>query len=251
MREVTAASLQALVVMPTYNEIGNLESIVRKIVERPGFGVLVVDDESPDGTGDVADRLASEFAGVVQVLHRRNNFGLGSAYRDGLQHALQQGVPFIFQMDADWSHDPAYLGDMLDAAREHELVIGSRYINGVSVVNWPLRRLILSTCANRYVRAVAGLGPQDCTSGFRCWRREALQRIRLADCGSQGYSFLIELLFAADMSGCRISEVPIIFVERRAGASKLSSRVLLESLLTPWRLLGRRLLPGSTRGARR
>ena len=248
---VTAVSLHALVVMPTYNEAGNLDSIVRKIVERPGVGVLVVDDQSPDGTGQIADRLAGQFPGVVEVLHRRTNFGLGSAYRDGLRRAMQQGAPFIVQMDADWSHDPQYLGDLLDAARQQDLVIGSRYVNGVSVVNWPLRRLILSTFANRYVRAIAGLTPQDCTSGFRCWRREALERIPLSECGSQGYSFLIELLFAAHLAGCRISEVPIIFVERRAGASKLSWRVLLESLLTPWRLLGRRLSPRRIRGAHR
>jgi dolichol-phosphate mannosyltransferase len=236
--------------MPTYNEVGNLAAIVRAIVGQPGVGVLVVDDDSPDGTGGVADQLAAEFAGVVDVLHRRGDRGLGSAYRDGLRQALQVGAPFIVQMDADWSHDPAYLGTMLDAAREHDLVIGSRYVNGVSVVNWPLRRLILSTFANRYVRAVARLTPKDCTSGFRCWRREALARIDLSRCGSQGYSFLIELLFAGHMSGCRITEVPIIFVERRVGASKLSWRVLLESIITPWLLLGRRSFGGVSRGAR-
>ena len=243
-------TLHALVVLPTYNERANLDSIVRAIVDRPGFGVLVVDDESPDGTGDVADGLAAEFDGIVDVLHRRSDFGLGSAYREGLQRALHHGAPFIFQMDADWSHDPAYLDAMLEAAREYDLVIGSRYVHGISVVNWPLRRLILSTCANRYVSAVARLAPRDCTSGFRCWRRDALARVRVAECGAQGYSFLIELLFAADVTGCRITEVPIIFVERRAGASKLSWLVLLESILTPWRLLARRLWLSATRKVR-
>lgn len=245
-----SAPLRALVVMPTYNEVGNLAAIVRAIVGQPGFGVLVVDDDSPDGTGGVADQLAAEFAGVVDVLHRRGDRGLGSSYRDGLRRALQVGAPFIVQMDADWSHDPAYLGDMLAAAREHDLVIGSRYVNGVSVVNWPLRRLVLSTFANRYVRAVARLTPKDCTSGFRCWRREALARVDLSRCGSQGYSFLIELLFAADVTGCRITEIPIIFVERRIGASKLLWRVLVESAVAPWLLLGRRVSGAFARGAR-
>lgn len=146
--------------------------------------------------------------------------------------------------------DPAYLDAMLEAARDYDLVIGSRYVNGISVVNWPLRRLILSTSANPYIRALARLAPRDCTSGFRCWRRDALARVRVADCGAQGYSFLIELLFAADVTGCTITKVPIIFVERRVGASKLSWLVLLESMLMPWRLLARRLWLKVTRNVR-
>jgi dolichol-phosphate mannosyltransferase len=233
--------LRALVVLPTYNESDNLESIVTAIVATPGFGVLVVDDDSPDGTAAVAEGLARQHPGRVELLHRRQDFGLGRAYREGLGRALERHVPFVFQMDADWSHDPQYLEPLIEAAQHNDLVIGSRYVNGISVVNWPLRRLVLSTFANRYVRAVAGLQPKDCTSGFRCWRREALARIDLDAVRSEGYAFLVELLFAADAAGCRIAEVPIVFVERRAGASKLSCRALFEAAATPWRLCARRL----------
>jgi len=154
----------------------------------------------------------------------------------GLQRALESGADLIFQMDADFSHDPKYLPDMAAAATDADLVLGSRYLRGVSVVNWPLHRIILSSFANRYIRTITGLDVRDCTTGFRCWRREALARLPFEELFSDGYSFLVEQLYVARRIGCRVREVPIIFVERREGSSKVSSRVLLESAIVPWRL---------------
>jgi dolichol-phosphate mannosyltransferase len=156
---------------------------------------------------------------------------------DGLSRAAAGTADLVIQMDADLSHDPKYLPQLAAAAEQADLVVGSRYLQGVSVVNWPLRRIVLSAFANHYVRAVTRLSVRDCTSGFRCWRREALARLPLAHVGSEGYSFLVEMLYLADRIGCRIVESPIIFVERREGVSKMSPGVILESALTPWRLL--------------
>jgi dolichol-phosphate mannosyltransferase len=210
---------------------------VRAILANPGYRVMVVDDHSPDGTGALADALAAEFAGRVEVLHRTGPRGLGRSLRDGLTRAAESDADLVFQMDADLSHDPQYLPTMAAAAADAELVIGSRYLQGVSVVNWPLRRIFLSAFANRYIRAVTGLRVADCTSGYRCWRREALRRVPLERLVSEGYAFVVEMLYRAHRAGCRVREVPIIFIERRQGHSKVSSRVLLESIVMPWRLL--------------
>ena len=228
--------MKALVVTPTYNERDNLPILVEGVLKHDGFHVLVVDDGSPDGTGAVADGLAAAHPGRVEVLHRTGVRGLGRSYVDGLQRALRTDAELIFQMDADLSHNPEYLPALAAAAQQYDLVIGSRYLHGVSVVNWPLRRIFLSAFANRYIRAVTNLSPSDCTSGYRCWRRDALARIPLDRVFSDGYAFLVEMLFRAARSGCRIGEVPIIFVERRQGQSKVSKAVLIESLITPWRL---------------
>jgi dolichol-phosphate mannosyltransferase len=203
--------------------------------------MLVVDDGSPDGTGDVADALVAEYPGRVEVMHRTGKRGLGRSYVDGLRHAIAStDAELICQMDADLSHNPEYLPALTAGAATADVVIGSRYLNGVSVVNWPLHRIFLSTFANRYIRAVTRLSPTDCTSGFRCWRREALARLPLDTMVSDGYAFLVEMLFDAARNGCRIGEVPIIFVERRQGQSKLSSNVIVESVIMPWRLKLRR-----------
>ena len=230
--------MNALVVVPTYNERDNLPLLVAGVLAHPGYRIMVVDDGSPDGTGQIADALAREYPGRLEVIHRTGPRGLGRSYVDGLQHALRQnGVDVICQMDADLSHDPQYLPAMVAAAASHDVVIGSRYLQGISVVNWPLHRIILSTFANRYIKAVARLSPSDCTSGFRCWRREALAQMPLASMVSDGYAFLVEMLFEATRHGFRIGEVPIIFVERKQGQSKLSAGVLVESIITPWRLM--------------
>jgi dolichol-phosphate mannosyltransferase len=232
--------MNVLVVVPTYNERENLPVLAAGVLKHDGFRLLVVDDGSPDGTGAIADRLTTEHPGRVNVIHRTGLRGLGRSYIDGLQQALGEGTAdFICQMDADLSHNPDYLPDLVAAAATHDLVIGSRYLNGVSVVNWPLHRIFLSAFANRYIRLVTNLSASDCTSGFRCWRREALARLPLARMVSDGYAFLVEMLFDAQQRGLRIGEVPIIFVERRQGQSKLSSSVLLESLMMPWRLVFR------------
>jgi len=235
--------MHVLVIIPTYNERENLPGLVRAVLARDDYHVMVVDDGSPDGTGEIADQLAAEFPGRVEVVHRTGARGLGRSYVDGLMRALAAGrAEVICQMDADWSHDPQYLPAMVAAARSHDVVIGSRYLNGVSVVNWPLQRIILSAFANRYIRSITRLSPRDCTSGYRCWRREILARLPLDRVVSDGYAFLVEMLYEASQRGANIGEVPIIFVERRQGVSKLSSGVVLESVVTPWRLVFRSLL---------
>jgi dolichol-phosphate mannosyltransferase len=229
--------MNAVVIIPTYNECENVGPLVRAILQNPGFRVMVVDDGSPDGTGALADTLAEEFPQRVEVVHRTTARGLGRSLRDGLKRALAGDAELIFQMDGDLSHDPQYLPAMASAAADADLVIGSRYLKGVSVVNWPLRRIILSAFANRYIRSVTRLQATDCTSGYRCWRREALARMPLDQLVSDGYAFIVEMLYRAHTAGCRIREIPIIFVERRLGHSKISSQVLLESIIMPWRLL--------------
>jgi dolichol-phosphate mannosyltransferase len=229
--------MNVLVVVPTYNERENLPELARSVLAHPGFQLLVVDDGSPDGTGAIADALAAEYPGRVEVMHRTGTRGLGRSYVDGLTHAIARtDIDLVCQMDADFSHDPKYLPDLAAAAASYDLVIGSRYLNGVSVVNWPLHRIFLSSFANRYIRLVTGLSTSDCTAGFRCWRREALARMPLTAMVSDGYAFLVEMLYEASRRGLRIGEVPIIFVERRVGQSKLSTGVLVESLIMPWRL---------------
>jgi dolichol-phosphate mannosyltransferase len=229
--------MTALIVLPTYNERPNLERVAAGILAHSFTRLLVVDDGSPDGTGAIADGLAAAWPGRVEVLHRTGPRGLGLAYIDGLTRALATDADAIVQMDADLSHDPTYLPDLVRGLESWDLVIGSRYLHGVSVVNWPLHRLALSVFANRYIRGVTGLCARDCTSGYRAWRREALLQQPLRTARAGGYAFLTEMLYEADRRGCRIGEVPIVFVERLEGYSKVSSRVLRESLLTPWRLI--------------
>ena len=229
--------MKSLVVVPTYNERENLPRLVAEILEVPGTEVLIVDDQSPDGTGALADALAADHPGRVHVLHRTGRRGLGVSYVDGFKRAVGTDADVVVQMDADRSHDPRHLPAMIAAAAEADLVIGSRYLHGISVVNWPLRRIVLSLFANAYIRTVTGLGVRDCTAGYRCWRRDALARFPLDRIASEGYSFQVEMTFVAATLGFRVVESPIIFIERREGASKLSSGILLESLVAPWRLV--------------
>ena len=229
-----------LVVLPTYNERANLEQIVAGITAYDFTRVLIVDDASPDGTGALADELAKQYPARVEVIHRTGPRGLGRSYIDGLRHALETDAEAIGQMDADLSHDPSYLPALAAALDRYDVVIGSRYLNGVSVVNWPLHRLVLSTLANRYIRFITGLRPTDCTSGYRAWRHEALAKMPLGTARTSGYAFLPEMLYEAVKRGCHVGEVPIIFVERQKGYSKVSRSVLLESLWTPWQLILRR-----------
>jgi dolichol-phosphate mannosyltransferase len=232
--------MDVLIVTPTYNERDNLPVLADGILKHDGARMLVVDDGSPDGTGAIADALAAKHPGRIEVMHRTGPRGLGRSYVDGLLHAIREGrAEFICQMDADLSHNPEYLPDLVNAAAANDLVIGSRYLRGVSVVNWPLHRIFLSAFGNRYIRFITSLSASDCTSGYRCWRREALARMPIADMVSDGYSFLVEMLYEAQRRGLRIGEVPIIFIERRLGQSKLSGNVLLESLIMPWRLVFR------------
>jgi len=235
------SALNTLVMIPTYNERQNLVRLIEEILLHPQCRILVIDDDSPDGTGELADELATANPGRVEVLHRTGDRGFARSYLEGIQKALAMDVSFIFQMDADFSHDPKYLPSMLAAAAEHDLVIGSRYIHGVSVVNWPLHRIMLSAFGNVYVRSVTGLAIKDCTSGYRCWRLEALKAVMRTRITSDGYSFQFEMLYEAVRLGFRVTEVPIIFIERFQGESKLSRGVVLEALVAPWRLVMRNL----------
>jgi len=231
-------SLSALVIVPTYNERANLPTLVEGLMRHDGVGVLVVDDQSPDGTGEVAESLATRFTGRVTVMHRTGRRGFGRSYIDGRKRAIDEPVDVVCQMDADLSHDPRQLPELVAGAANADVVIGSRYIPGGAILNWPLRRKLLSRFANVYIRGVTRLRAHDCTSGYRCWRRTALASMPLDRFFSDGYSFLVEMLFVAARRGCRIAEVPITFVERRAGESKVSRAVLVESAITPWRLIG-------------
>src|SRR4051812_22517799 len=230
---------QALVIVPTYNERDNLPVLTAGLMQYPNVSMLIVDDQSPDGTGAVADALARAHPGRIDVMHRTANRGLGRSYVDGIRAALQRPVDVICQMDSDLSHDPRHLGDLIAGTDRADVVIGARYIPGGAIVNWPLRRRVLSRFANAYIRVITRLAARDCTSGYRCWRREALAAMPLDRFISDGYSFLVEMLFVTAGLGSRIAEGPIPFVERRRGGSRLSSGVLLESALAPWRLVAR------------
>jgi dolichol-phosphate mannosyltransferase len=231
---------RAIVVVPTYNERENLPVLVDGLMRHENVRVLVVDDQSPDGTGTVADALARTFPGRVDVLHRTSRRGFGRSCVDGMTQAVHEPVDVVCQMDADLSHDPADLPRIIAASAHADVVIGSRYIAGGRILNWPLRRRILSRFANSYIRLVTRLTARDCTSGYRCWRRETLASVPFDHIFSDGYSFLIEMLFRAEQRGVRVAEVPITFVERLKGQSKLSMAVLVESVITPWRLAATR-----------
>jgi dolichol-phosphate mannosyltransferase len=234
-----------LVVLPTYNEAENLREVVAQIRRQPGgFHVLIVDDRSPDGTGEIAESLAAEFPGEVRVLHRDRKEGLGRAYVAGFGHALKLGYETIVQMDADLSHSPSYLPAMVEALAGHDVVLGSRYVRGVNVVNWDLKRLILSKAATRYARMVTGMPYTDVTSGFKVWRREALETIGLDLVFSNGYLFQIETTYRAHRLGLRVAEVPIVFYERNFGRSKIDFGIICEALVGVMRLRLRRVRRG-------
>ena len=238
------AAPQALVVVPTYNERQNLPALVERLMQHPNVRVLVVDDESPDGTGEVAAELSRTFPGRVSVMHRTGGRAYGRSCLDGLRRASGEPVDVVCQMDADLSHDPDDLPAIIDASKGADIVIGSRYVPGGRIVNWPLHRRLLSRFANTYIRLVTRLNARDCTSGYRCWRRETLALLPFDGIVSDGYAFLVETLFRTARHGCRIAEVPITFVERREGHSKLSAAVLVESVITPWRLAAARRRAG-------
>jgi dolichol-phosphate mannosyltransferase len=231
--------MRPLVIIPTYNERANLPAVAAQLLAIPGLHILVVDDASPDGTGAIADTLAAGSGGRLSVLHRTGTRGLGLSYADGMQHALATDATHVCQMDADLSHDPAELPRLLAAAADADLVIGSRYVAGGTLRNWALHRVVLSAFANWYVRAITRLPVHDCTSGFRCWSRELLQQLPFGAIRSDGYAFQVEIAWEAYRAGGRIVEVPITFVERREGRSKMSATVIAESMFMPWQLVAR------------
>jgi dolichol-phosphate mannosyltransferase len=226
-----------LVIIPTYNERENIPTLLEQLLALPyGLEVLVVDDNSPDGTAGLVEQRAAREP-RVHLLRRPGKLGLGSAYRDGFRYALEHGAEYVFEMDADFSHDPAAIGAFLETAEQVDLVLGSRYLNGrVTVVNWPLSRLFLSYMASVYVRRITGLPVWDTTGGFKCFRRRALEAVRLDKVRSDGYAFQIEMSFKVWKKGLRIREIPITFVDRRAGSSKMNRRIIWEALGMVWRL---------------
>ena len=230
-------SERALVIIPTYNERDNVERIITTVLAQdPSLEVLVVDDGSPDGTGEIVDRIAAANP-RVHATHRPKKLGLGTAYLTGFRWALEREYAYVFEMDADFSHDPAHLPQFLNAIRENDLVLGSRYRQGrVTVVNWPMTRLLLSYCANIYARVVTGLRLGDATGGFKCFRRSVLEAIPLDQVKSNGYAFQIEMSFRAWRKGFRITEIPIVFVDRTDGESKMSNRIIREAIWMVWRL---------------
>ena len=225
-----------IVVVPTYNERENLPRLAEALLRQDALNLLVVDDGSPDGTGAEADRIAAHAGGRVRVLHRTGPRGLGRSYIDGFQLALGSGATRVVQMDADFSHDPTDVPRLIAATESADLAVGSRYVPGGKLSNWPWHRVALSAFANRYVRAITGVAVHDATSGFRCWRAELLTKLPLPAIASEGYAFQVEMAWHASHAGARIVEVPITFVERAQGSSKLSGRVILESAVMPWRL---------------
>ncbi len=225
-----------LVVVPTYNERENLPPLTQRLLGLPvPVHVLVVDDNSPDGTGKLADELAAKNP-AIHVLHRQEKSGLGRAYIAGFKWALEQGYDYVFELDGDFSHNPDDIPMFLEAARNADLVLGSRYLNGIRIINWPLSRLMLSKSAATYVRVITGMPITDPTGGYKCFSRKALQAINLDQINSNGYSFQIEMTHRLWRQGMRIVEVPIVFTERVQGHSKMSGNIIREALIMVWRL---------------
>ncbi|MEJ2502838.1 MAG: polyprenol monophosphomannose synthase [Gemmatimonadota bacterium] len=234
---------RALVVVPTYNERENIPRLVPLILRQDErLEVLIIDDASPDGTGRVADEIAGGEP-RVHVMHREGKLGLGTAYIAGFRWGLQRDYDAFFEMDADFSHDPAHLPQFLDAIEEFDVVLGSRYLHGrVTVINWPMSRLLLSWFANTYARVATGLPVTDATGGFKCFRRKALEGIDLDRVGSEGYSFQIEMSLRAWRGGFALGEIPIVFADRDLGESKMSKKIIWEAVWRVWALRFRDLL---------
>lgn len=226
----------SLVIIPTYNEIENIREITTAVLEKqPAFHILIVDDHSPDGTGKIADELAANDA-RIHVLHRTEKDGLGRAYIAGFKWALERNYEFIFEMDADFSHSPDDLGRLREAAQEADLALGSRYINGIRIINWPLNRLILSKTASLYVQAITGMPVSDPTGGFKCFHRRVLESLDLDKVTANGYSFQIEVNHTAWINGFQITDVPIIFTDRSDGESKMSKAIVFEAIWMVWKI---------------
>lgn len=233
---VREASARTLVIVPTYNEIENLPLIAEAVFRAGDFHLLIVDDGSPDGTGDLAEKLKREHPGRFDVIHRAGKLGLGTAYVAGFRHALARGYDFVIQMDCDFSHDPRALPQLLAAALNADVAIGSRYVSGGSTPGWPLLRRIISRGGSLYAKLVLGVGINDVTGGFRCCRRTTLEAIDLDSLQVTGFGFQVELNYRCHQRGLKIVEVPITFVDRRVGTSKMSSGIFLEALTMVWKL---------------
>jgi dolichol-phosphate mannosyltransferase len=228
--------MKALVIIPTYNESENIKNIISEVLKQDEIiEVLVVDDNSPDKTAELVKKMMQS-ENRIKILQRRSKMGLGSAYVAGFRYALANDYDYIIEMDADFSHDPKVLPEMIKAMENNDLVIGSRYLKGVNVVNWPLWRLILSTFASKYVRIITGMPIKDPTGGFKCFRREVLESIELNKILSDGYSFQVEMNYRAWVKKFRIKEIPIIFTDRRVGESKMTMKIIREAVWMVWKL---------------
>jgi len=228
--------MKALVIIPTYNEAENINQIIKEVLKQDEqLEVLVVDDNSPDNTAVIVHEI-SKNNNRIHLLKRSGKFGLGSAYVEGFRYAIDHNYNYIFEMDADFSHDPAMLPALLKEIQHYDLVIGSRYIKGINVVNWPLRRLILSYFASKYVQFITGMPVKDPTGGFKCFRVNVLKAIDLDSIISDGYSFQIEMNYRAWRKNFRIKEIPIVFTDRRSGQSKMSKKIVREAIFVVWKL---------------
>lgn len=228
--------MKTLIIIPTYNEKENIKKLIPEIKKiNKSVHILVVDDASKDGTAR-AVKVFMKKDKTIKLIERNGKYGLGTAYVAGFKYAIKNKYDYIFEMDADFSHDPKYINDFLKNMKRYDLVIGSRYLNGISVINWPLRRLMLSKFATFYVRFITGLPLTDATSGFKCFRRKVLEAIDLDNIHSDGYSFQIEMHYKAWKKGFKIKEIPIIFVDRDTGASKMSKDIVFEAIWVVWKL---------------
>lgn len=228
--------MKTLIIIPTYNEKENIKKLIPEIKRvNKSVHILVVDDASKDGTAGVV-KVFMKKDKTIKLIERNGKYGLGTAYVAGFKYAIKNKYDYIFEMDADFSHDPKYINDFLRNMKRYDLVIGSRYLNGISVINWPLRRLMLSKFATFYVRFITGLPLTDATSGFKCFRRKVLEAIDLDNIHSDGYSFQIEMHYKAWKKGFKIKEIPIIFVDRDTGASKMSKDIVFEAIWVVWKL---------------
>lgn len=233
---------KTLVVTPTYDEAENIEKFIGKVLSQgPEIDILIVDDNSPDGTGNIVERLQRDNK-KIHLIRRAGKMGLGTAYVEGFKYAIEKKFDYIFEMDADFSHSPDEIPNFLEKMETNDLTIGSRYTNGVRVVNWPIRRLILSYAANVYTRVITGMPLKDATGGFKCFKREVLEAIDLRKVTSNGYAFQIEMNFKAWSKGFRLYEHPIIFFDRRSGVSKMSKKIVYEAVFMVWKLKFRKII---------
>ncbi len=228
--------MKAIVVIPTYNESKNIIRIIDKIFSvHNEIDILVVDDNSPDGTGKLVKNKMEE-SNRIHIIERQGKMGLGTAYLAGFKYALDHGYDYIMEMDADFSHNPEEIPNFLKYIKEYDVVLGSRYIKGVNVVNWPLKRLLLSYFANLYTRIITGMDVKDATGGFKCFRATALSKINFDEVKSNGYSFQIEMTYRLWKKGAKVKEIPIIFVDRLEGESKMSKKIVYEAIFMVWKL---------------
>ncbi|HQF81641.1 MAG TPA: polyprenol monophosphomannose synthase [Candidatus Syntrophosphaera thermopropionivorans] len=234
--------MKALLIIPTYNEIANIKNIITaSLSQSPDLYILVIDDNSPDGTAKAVKEMM-ENEPHINLIERPKKMGLGSAYVQGFKYALNNDYDYVLEMDADFSHNPADIPRLLEAAKKYDVVIGSRYCQGVNIINWPFRRLLISYFASKYVRIITGMPIKDPTSGFKCFRRRVLEAIDLNSILSDGYAFQIEMNFRAWVKGFTIYEIPIVFTERRDGVSKMSRQIVWEAAWMVWRLQIMKLL---------